>query len=130
MLTGLIFVALGLGALAMGIAGSRGRKSAKRTGMKLPATVVSERKTRTRQGGYAYFATVRFKAPEGNWVEQSSRWGNNKSRLGQSIDAWYTPGKPIWLDNSSSTSGTWVAGATGLAFVAVGIALASGLMHG
>ncbi|ORA36941.1 hypothetical protein BST13_09575 [Mycobacterium aquaticum] len=129
MVMGLIFVALGLIAVAVGIAGFRGRRSAHRTGIKLPATVVSERKTVNRQGGHSYFATVRFKAPDGSAMEQASRWGNNKSRLGQSVDVWYTPGKPVWLDSSSSASGTWVAAATGLVFVAVGVALASGHLH-
>lgn len=118
----------GLGAFAVGIYGSSERRSAKRTGMKVPATVVSEKKTLSR-GGHSYFATVRFKAPDGDWVEQSSRWGSNKSRLEQPIEAWYRPGKPIWLDDFSGSS-TWVAGAAGLVFVAVGIALASGHMHG
>lgn len=129
MVMGLIFIAMGLAALAVGVAGFRGRRSAKRTGTKLPGTVVSEQKSHSR-GSYSYFPTVRFTTPDGRSMEQASSWGDSRSRLGEPIDVWYMPGKPIWIDDSSnSTSGTMVAGATGLVFVAVGIALASGHLH-
>jgi hypothetical protein len=128
MLFGLIFVAVGLTALAIGIAPAYRRVSAHRTGSKVSAKVVSEEPRTGSRGFQTYLAKVRFQAPDGNSVEHFSQKTTQRSRLGQDVDVWYTPGDParIWVDEPGAISSGAIFVFCGVAFTGAGLAVVLG----
>jgi hypothetical protein len=94
-LVGLIFFLVGISAAALGITPVYRRVRAKRTGIKLSARVVSEDLRTDYRGFKRYVAKVRFQASDGNWVEHFCQYATGRSRVGQSVDVWYTPGDPV-----------------------------------
>lgn len=116
--------AMGLLFLSRGVPLVVRRVSAKRTGMKLQATVAPENTRRDGRGFQSYLATVRFQTPDGNWVQQSAQATTARSRLGKAVSVWYTPGKRIWVDDPGFTGKVVLLFGGGLFALSVGSLLA------
>jgi hypothetical protein len=122
----LFFAVIGLSIVALALRNDYTRRRARRKGVQVTAHVVAEDAESSLGGTRTLHTTVRFWAPEGNWIEDVPVRGHLRPhRQGDTVDVWYDSSDPTFVtaDEPGARRALFFWLAVGLVILVSGLSL-------